>query len=252
MEVDIVCVLCEVLERGGRVCVGSPTPRDTRIDSRIRDIARSQGMQVLLALAAPALLSSPHGIAASNSHSRASRYIVSSATYDSQRAVNIIAELASRASGLGAGGSEKQKLEVLELLKPYGDPALNVPEDVFSQIDQTCRELEARNPTPVSDCVAALEGAWQVRFSDAPPPSNGALGPLRGRAFQIVDVASRSYSNELALFGADGTRLTPAMRTPGRRLQSAGSAVGSDPSGTSPSGLEVMNALDGNLKVLTT
>ena len=32
------------------------------------------------------------------------------------------------------------------------------------------------------------------------PPSNGAIGPLRGEAYQVVDTASRTYTNELSLF----------------------------------------------------
>jgi hypothetical protein len=122
--------------------------------------------------------------------------------YDSSRAVAIVTELAQRSIGaLPAEGTARLKSSVLELLAPYGDPALGVPSATFDEIDAKCRALEARNPTGASTAVAALDGAWRVRFSDAPPPSNGALGPLRGRAFQIVDVASRTYRNELSLFG---------------------------------------------------
>ena len=131
--------------------------------------------------------------------------------YDSSRAVAIVTELAQRSISLQAKpqyseaspaeGTARLKSSVLELLAPYGDPALGVPSATFDEIDAKCRALEARNPTGASTAVAALDGAWRVRFSDAPPPSNGALGPLRGRAFQIVDVASRTYRNELSLFG---------------------------------------------------
>ena len=123
--------------------------------------------------------------------------------YDSSRAVAIVTELAQRSIGAlpGAEGTARLKSSVLDLLAPYGDPALGVPSATFDEIDAKCRALEARNPTGASTAVAALDGAWRVRFSDAPPPSNGALGPLRGRAFQIVDVASRTYRNELSLFG---------------------------------------------------
>ena len=58
------------------------------------------------------------------------------------------------------------------------------------------------NPLTDSDAaIAALQGAWRVRWSDSPPPSNGALGPIRGAALQVVDVPSRTYTNELALVG---------------------------------------------------
>ena len=51
----------------------------------------------------------------------------------------------------------------------------------------------------IMENFGGLQGTWKVRFSDAPPPSNGALGPFRGRAFQVVDVDSRTYSNELSV-----------------------------------------------------
>ena len=125
------------------------------------------------------------------------------AKYDGRRAVAIVTELAQRSLGAlpGPVGTARLKSSVLELLAPYGDPAMGVPSATFDEIDAQCRALEARNPTGASTAVAALDGAWRVRFSDAPPPSTGALGPLRGRAFQIVDVASRTYRNELSLFG---------------------------------------------------
>ena len=129
-------------------------------------------------------------------------------SYDSGRAVNIVKELASRAAGLSigtpdfiGGGTDALKGEILSLIAPYGDPALNIGDETFEAVDDACRQLERRNPTPANACIDPLEGAWKVRYSDAPPPSNGALGPIRGKAFQIIDVASRTYSNELSVFG---------------------------------------------------
>lgn len=129
------------------------------------------------------------------------------ANYDGRRAVKIVQELASRSLGMlpsagaGSGDTKIVKDAILDLLSPFGDPALNVPESTLLEIDSKCRELEACNQKKGRAAIAAIEGIWKVRFSDAPPPSNGALGPLRGRAFQVVDVASQSYSNELTLFG---------------------------------------------------
>jgi len=130
--------------------------------------------------------------------------------YDGQRAANIGRELLSRA-GLGGftvneaplARVEPLKSDVLSTLAPFGDPALRLPADVRDRVDELCSNLESMNPTaaPATAGISSADGRWQVRFSDAPPPSNGALGPLRGAAFQIIDVASKSYVNELSLFG---------------------------------------------------
>ena len=125
-------------------------------------------------------------------------------TYDTKRALNIFSELASRSAGMlisrskpgggnGDGASSGVKSAILDLLTPYGDPALSVPDDVFQQVDSRCRELERLNPNSNgAAAINAMQGTWKVRYSDAPPPSNGALGPVRGRAFQVVDVPSRT------------------------------------------------------------
>ena len=110
------------------------------------------------------------------------------ANYDGRRAVKIVQELASRSLGMlpsagaGSGDTKIVKDAILDLLSPFGDPALNVPESTLLEIDSKCRELEACNQKKGRAAIAAIEGIWKVRFSDAPPPSNGALGPLRGRA----------------------------------------------------------------------
>ena len=89
--------------------------------------------------------------------------------------------------------------EILDLLAPYGSPALNVPTDVATKVDDAVRRLERdAPPAPLS----ALDGRWRVEYATAPSPSNGALGPVRGAAFQVVDSAARSYVNELTLFDA--------------------------------------------------
>mmetsp|Transcript_64999 Transcript_64999/g.89319 ORF Transcript_64999/g.89319 Transcript_64999/m.89319 type:complete len:366 (-) Transcript_64999:253-1350(-) len=78
---------------------------------------------------------------------------------------------------------------------------MNVPPNVRDVIDTLARELETRDPTskPATEGIAALDGRWRVRFSDAPPPSNGALGPFVGEAYQVVDVLRKVYSNQLML-----------------------------------------------------
>ena len=157
---------------------------------------------MLVAFAAAVVAFTPNNGAAWSRAPRA-RIQASATGYDTNRAVNIFKELGARAAGMtvGSDGTSAAKSEILGLLAPFGDPALNVPEDTFEAVNAACRQLERSNPTPASACVPALEGAWRVRYSDAPPPSNGALGPLRGRAYQIIDVDAGTYSNELSLFG---------------------------------------------------
>jgi len=46
-----------------------------------------------------------------------------------------------------------------------------------------------------------LGGSWKVQYTDCVPPSNGKLGPLRGEAFQHVDLENRFYVNELRIGG---------------------------------------------------
>ena len=75
-----------------------------------------------------------------------------------------------------------------------------MPADVAAAVDAKCLELEQSTTKPP---LEALDGAWRVVYSNAPSPSNGALGPLRGDGLQIVDVAKRRYANELRLFGGN-------------------------------------------------
>jgi hypothetical protein len=45
-------------------------------------------------------------------------------------------------------------------------------------------------------------------YADAPPPSNGQLGPLRGAAFQRIDVDACTYENDLRV----GDEAAPWLR----------------------------------------
>ena len=126
-------------------------------------------------------------------------------TYDIRRAGGVAKELVQRTIGaLPSLGPDVASLksDIIATLAPYGDPALNLPADVAADVDALARKLEAREPRYSQDeRLALLDGRWRVRWSDAPPPSNGAVGPLRGEAYQVVDTASRTYTNELSLFG---------------------------------------------------
>uniref|UniRef100_A0A7S4FCQ3 Plastid lipid-associated protein/fibrillin conserved domain-containing protein n=1 Tax=Chrysotila carterae TaxID=13221 RepID=A0A7S4FCQ3_CHRCT len=74
-----------------------------------------------------------------------------------------------------------------------------VVQDGRAAIESAAAALESQNSVlrPATRDLSALDGRWRVRFSDAPPPSNGALGPFVGEPFQIVDSRSQSYVNEL-------------------------------------------------------
>lgn len=146
------------------------------------------------------------------------------APYDLGRGLQIVKELAARSVGVvptaaiggGAAAREREKAAILEALRPYGDPALNVPAATFEEVDASCRRLERLNPASTRserDAIAALQGAWRVRYSNSPPPSNGALGPLRGEALQVVDVERSTYTNELSLFnGLFDVKLSATFR----------------------------------------
>ena len=55
--------------------------------------------------------------------------------------------------------------EILDLLAPYGSPALNVPTDVAAKVDDAVRRLERdAPPAPLS----ALDGRWRVEYATAP------------------------------------------------------------------------------------
>ena len=107
-------------------------------------------------------------------------------SYDVNRRVNIVKELVGRSFGvLPAAGArmgldsamrEREKASVLQSLAPFGDPALGVPTSVFEDVDACCRRLERVNPVANRDAAAikGLQGAWRVRYSNSPPPSNGA------------------------------------------------------------------------------
>jgi hypothetical protein len=59
--------------------------------------------------------------------------------------------------------------------------------------------LERLNPTPAPAASDLQAGVWEVQYSTAPPPSNGALGPFRGVAYQEIDLKSGTYVNRLVL-----------------------------------------------------
>ena len=47
-----------------------------------------------------------------------------------------------------------------------------------------------------------MDGPWIVLYTDAHPPSNGQLGPLKGVAKQVIDLQKGTYKNELYVGGS--------------------------------------------------
>ena len=81
--------------------------------------------------------------------------------------------------------------------------------------------LERLNPTPAPAASALQAGSWEVMYSTAPPPSNGALGPFPGVAYQDIDLESGTYVNRLVLERPDWL---------GASLSARWERVGEDPS----------------------
>ena len=73
--------------------------------------------------------------------------------------------------------------------------------EACSKVTSLSSQLEELNPTlnPATDNMKKSSGSWKVEFSDAPPPSNGQLGPFVGTAIQKIDTATKTYSNILDL-----------------------------------------------------
>ena len=121
-----------------------------------------------------------------------------------RRALDVASELFRRVGGSTAANAPvvaAVKADLLQTLAEFGVPARGLTPLAREQVETLCTQLEAYNPTPraATSGVAALEGDWCVRYSDAPPPSNGMLGPFAGDARQIVDATASTYENRLDL-----------------------------------------------------
>ena len=79
------------------------------------------------------------------------------------------------------------------------DKGLTCTDAQRAEIEDAILRLEALNPTAVPSDSLALEGAWEVTYSNAPPPSNGSLGPFKGTAYQEINLADGTYANRLTV-----------------------------------------------------
>jgi len=96
---------------------------------------------------------------------------------------------------------EEKKRAIIDAVSGTNN-GITATESQMKRIDSYARALELLNPTPNPAQSESVEGTWRVRYSTAPPPSNGQLGPLRGSAIQSLDLTSGIYANEL-LVGSD-------------------------------------------------
>lgn len=61
------------------------------------------------------------------------------------------------------------------------------------------RGREVSSSLSSSSVERGANGTWRVLYTNAPPPSDGTLGPLRGESFQVVDASKRRYENVLSV-----------------------------------------------------
>mmetsp|Transcript_23709 Transcript_23709/g.51291 ORF Transcript_23709/g.51291 Transcript_23709/m.51291 type:complete len:204 (+) Transcript_23709:392-1003(+) len=71
-----------------------------------------------------------------------------------------------------------------------------------TQVHSLLSNLETQCPIPEPARDTRMEGPWIVLYTDAPPPSNGQLGFLKGIAKQVIDLEGRRYRNELYVGGS--------------------------------------------------
>lgn len=99
-------------------------------------------------------------------------------------------------AAVNSGKNTELKRKILDLSEGTGS-GVKAPQQIKAQIDSLIVDLCSANPTPEPADSELLDGRWRVRYSTAPPPSNGQLGPFIGSAFQNVDLAKGVYENLL-------------------------------------------------------
>ena len=82
------------------------------------------------------------------------------------------------------------------------DKGRSASEQQRSQIASYLQNLEALCPLIEPARSPLMDGPWIVLYTDAPPPSNGQLGPLKGVAKQVIDLQRGTYKNELYVGGS--------------------------------------------------
>ena len=77
-------------------------------------------------------------------------------------------------------------------------------------IEKSIRSLETQCPLSEPARDPRMGGGWEVLYTNAPPPSNGKLGPFVGVAKQSIDLEEGRYSNILEV-GGDSKWLTAVL-----------------------------------------
>lgn len=87
----------------------------------------------------------------------------------------------------------------MDILKAAEGTCQGVRADVKTkgQVEDLVQRLEALNPTIDPAFSEGMDGRWIVKYSTAPPPSNGVLGPFVGLAYQEIDLQAGTYENIL-------------------------------------------------------
>lgn len=84
------------------------------------------------------------------------------------------------------------------------DAGIKADPSLRAKADELLSALEGQGGVSEPSQSELLDGIWRVRYSTAPPPSNGQLGPFIGRAFQNVDLRAGTYRNLLLVGEGDG------------------------------------------------
>lgn len=77
------------------------------------------------------------------------------------------------------------------------DRGRKVSDSQRSELESYFQQLEGQCTLPEPARSPLVEGSWTVEYTDAPPPSNGQLGPFAGFAYQEVNLETGRYANIL-------------------------------------------------------
>ena len=104
-----------------------------------------------------------------------------------------------------AVGSAMQHVEKL-IIDNRGDVSIE-------DLDPLLEAVESQNTYKEPNREEIYKGTWHVWYSNAPPPSNGQLGPFQGSSEQAIATQGDSYKNVLRLppNSKDGEWLTVVL-----------------------------------------
>lgn len=94
------------------------------------------------------------------------------------------------------------KLQIEQSIANTDRGRYNLDTPQREQVHSLLSNLETQCPLQEPARDARMEGPWIVLYTDAPPPSNGQLGFLKGIAKQVIDLKGGRYRNELYVGGS--------------------------------------------------